>query len=57
MQTANVDTTLPVLSAANHPCRISSPKNSRLAPAEPPAAAQYTACRGLTILTGLPNEL
>ncbi len=57
MQTASAVTTRPVLSAACQPCLISSPKNKILAPNPPPAAAQYTALRGRTTLTGLANEL
>lgn len=50
--TASAVTTLPVLSAARHPCLISSPKNNKDAPTPDPAAAQYTVLLGRTTLTG-----
>jgi hypothetical protein len=53
MHTANVVSTLPVLSVASYPYLISSVKNRRLAPNVPPAAASRTALLGLMLYATL----
>jgi hypothetical protein len=56
MHTANVVSTLPVLSAASYPYLISSVK-SKPVPSVPPAAASRTAFLGLMLFATLVGRL